>query len=89
MVGMADQPAARRRFQFRLRTLMIVVTLLAVNAGLWRAFGPPVRVQWVQSIEGREGWTIVGGHEEAVLAMVVQAGVVTALVLPQRAPTQS
>jgi hypothetical protein len=27
---MADQPVARRRFQFRLRTLMIGVTLLAV-----------------------------------------------------------
>jgi recombinational DNA repair ATPase RecF len=27
---MADQPSPRRRFQFRLRTLMIVVTLLAV-----------------------------------------------------------
>jgi hypothetical protein len=26
---MADQPSPRRRFQFRLRTLMIVVTLLA------------------------------------------------------------
>jgi hypothetical protein len=27
---MADQPSPRRRFQFRLRTLMIVVTVLAV-----------------------------------------------------------
>jgi hypothetical protein len=27
---MASQPSSRRRFQFRLRTLMIVVTLLAV-----------------------------------------------------------
>ncbi len=27
---MPDQPSPRRRFQFRLRTLMIVVTLLAV-----------------------------------------------------------
>ena len=30
---MADQPSPRRRFQFRLRTLMIVVTLLAVACG--------------------------------------------------------
>jgi hypothetical protein len=28
---MADQPSPRRRFQFRLRTLMIVVTLLTVS----------------------------------------------------------
>jgi hypothetical protein len=28
--GLADQPSPRRRFQFRLRTLMIGVTLLAV-----------------------------------------------------------
>ena len=30
---MAAQPSPRRRFQFRLRTLMIVVTLLAVLMG--------------------------------------------------------
>jgi hypothetical protein len=30
---MADQPSPRRRFQFRLRTLMIVVALLAVPLG--------------------------------------------------------
>jgi len=30
---MADQPTPRRRFQFRLRTLFIVVTLLAVLGG--------------------------------------------------------
>jgi hypothetical protein len=30
---MADQPTPRRRFQFRLRTLMIVVTLLAIPCG--------------------------------------------------------
>jgi hypothetical protein len=30
---MADQPSPRRRFQFRLRTLMIGVTLLAVAVG--------------------------------------------------------
>jgi hypothetical protein len=30
---MPDQPSPRRRFQFRLRTLMIVVTLLAVACG--------------------------------------------------------
>jgi hypothetical protein len=36
---MADQPSRRRRFQFRLRTLMIVVTLLAVPCGYigWQA----------------------------------------------------
>jgi hypothetical protein len=31
---MADQPSPRRRFQFRLRTLMIVVTVVASFAGL-------------------------------------------------------
>jgi hypothetical protein len=30
---MADQPSPRRRFQFRLRTLMIGVTLLACRTG--------------------------------------------------------
>src|SRR5580693_1171162 len=36
---MADQPQPRRRFQFRLRTLMIGVTLLAVPLGYvgWQA----------------------------------------------------
>jgi hypothetical protein len=34
MARMADTPATpRRRFQFRLRTLMIVVTLLAAACG--------------------------------------------------------
>ena len=31
--GMADQPSPRRRFQFRLRTLMIVVTPFCVGIG--------------------------------------------------------
>jgi hypothetical protein len=31
---MSDQPSLRRRFQFRLRTLMIAVTLLAVACGV-------------------------------------------------------
>jgi hypothetical protein len=30
---MADQPSPRRRFQFRLRTLMVVVTLLSLAVG--------------------------------------------------------
>jgi hypothetical protein len=36
---MPDQPAPRRRFQFRLRTLMILVTLLAGVCGYiaWQA----------------------------------------------------
>jgi hypothetical protein len=36
---MADQPSPRRRFQFRLRTLMIAVTLLAIPCGYlgWQA----------------------------------------------------
>src|SRR5690348_1919362 len=36
---MPDQPSSRRRFQFRLRTLMIVVTLLAVACAYigWQA----------------------------------------------------
>ncbi len=40
---MADQPSPRRRFQFRLRTLMIGVTLLAVPCGYigWQA-----RIVW-------------------------------------------
>jgi hypothetical protein len=31
---MADQPSPRRRYQFRLRTLMIVVTVIGVLLGL-------------------------------------------------------
>jgi hypothetical protein len=36
---MSDQPSPRRRIQFRLRTLMVVVTLLAVPCGYvgWQA----------------------------------------------------
>jgi hypothetical protein len=33
MTGCPDQPPPRRRFQFRLRTLMIGITLLAVVCG--------------------------------------------------------
>ena len=40
---MADQPSPRRRFQFRLRTLMIVVTLLAVVCGYVSNQGAIVR----------------------------------------------
>ena len=36
---MAAQPSPRRRFQFRLRTLLIVVTLLAVPLRLRRLAG--------------------------------------------------
>jgi hypothetical protein len=39
---MADQPSPRRRFQFRLRTLMIVVTLLAVIWGTVALTGPAI-----------------------------------------------
>jgi hypothetical protein len=35
---MADQPSPRRRFQFRLRTLMIGVTLLAVVCAVFAWF---------------------------------------------------
>ena len=49
-----DPPKRKRRwFQFSLRTLMIGVTLLALNAVLWRAFGPPVLFELVQTIDGR------------------------------------
>jgi hypothetical protein len=34
-----DADSRRRRFQFRLSTLMIVVTLLAVACGFWFVFG--------------------------------------------------
>ncbi len=39
MGRMPDQPSPRRRFQFRLRTLLIVVTLLAVPCAYvgWQA----------------------------------------------------
>ena len=42
MIPMPDQFSPRRRFQFRLRTLMIGVTLLAAVAGIWKAMGPPI-----------------------------------------------
>jgi hypothetical protein len=37
---MADQPSPRRRFQFRLRTLMLLITLACVIAGWveWRQY---------------------------------------------------
>ena len=31
---MADQPSRRRRFQFRLRTLFVIVTILAVECAV-------------------------------------------------------
>ena len=36
---MADQPPLRRRFQFRLRTLFVVMTVVAVTAMIWRTWG--------------------------------------------------
>jgi hypothetical protein len=86
----ADPPRRKRRwFQFSLRSLLIVVTLLAVNAALWRAFGPPVRVIWVQTTDGHEGWALGGGNKEIVLAMIVQACVFVALILPRPACSRS
>ena len=38
--GMSDQP--KRRFQFRLRTLMIVVTYTAITAGILTGLGTPI-----------------------------------------------
>ncbi len=50
----ADQPSPRRRFQFRLRTLLIVVAILAV---------PCAYVGWQKSIV-RERWAIRKRIEE-------------------------
>ena len=33
---MPDQPSPRRRFQFRLRTLLFVITVACIVAGIWR-----------------------------------------------------
>ncbi len=47
---MADQPSPRRRFQFRLRTLMIVVTLLAVPCAYvgWQENIVRERKEWIR-----------------------------------------
>jgi hypothetical protein len=51
----ADPPKRKRRcFQFRLRTMLVGVTALAVAAGLWKALGPPIIIQWFKTYDGRE-----------------------------------
>jgi hypothetical protein len=52
-----NRPSPRRRFQFRLRTLMIVVTLLAVACGYigWQAKIVRERretVRWIETLGG-------------------------------------
>jgi hypothetical protein len=54
---MPAQPSPRRRFQFRLRTLLIVVTLLAVPLGYvgWQAkivHERQVMMRWVEEHDG-------------------------------------
>jgi hypothetical protein len=46
---MADQPSPRRRFQFRLRTLFVVVTFAGITAGILKGIGPPIVVHTVSS----------------------------------------
>jgi hypothetical protein len=48
-VSMRDQPSPRRPFQFRLRTLLDVVTIVALFASAWRisaATNAPILVEW-------------------------------------------
>jgi hypothetical protein len=79
----ADPPKRKRRwFQFSLRTLLIGVTLFAVNAGLWKAFGPPILVGWVQTIDGREELAI-GGNLGSLFASILQACIVVGFILPR------
>src|SRR4051812_30730798 len=54
---MPDQPHPRRRFQFRLRTLMIGVTLLAVVC----AASAQTFHEW-QIVRKREAW--ISGHQQ-------------------------
>jgi hypothetical protein len=65
---------APRRFQFRLRTLFIVVTLLAINAALLRTFGPPFIS--IQTVDGREIWGVNEATLECLFCEVLVAGVV-------------
>jgi hypothetical protein len=58
----ADQPPPRRRFQFRLRTLLIGVTLLAVACGY---------VGWQASIaRDRQAWLIAHPRRDAMLVPI-------------------
>jgi hypothetical protein len=70
------------RLQFRLRTLMIVVTLLAINAGLWKAFGSPFCFQWrrIEVDDGPPRWAL-DGHAESLAGIVATVGVDGFLVL--------
>ena len=76
---MADRVPPRRRFQFRLRTLMIVVTLLALPMGYvgWQAKIVRERKFWLETHAAREpggddmysvdpGWVVFrdGNHEQ-------------------------
>ena len=86
---MPDQPSPRRRFQFRLRTLMIGVTLLAVPLAYvgWQAKTVAERRALLLLIESREyGWYLsersashdfpsaASGHDLAASGHNVTAG---------------
>jgi hypothetical protein len=59
-----DSPAPRRRFQFRLRTLMFVVTLLAAACGYarWQAEIIRERHDAVETHESRTSWDVPGAR---------------------------
>jgi hypothetical protein len=64
MASMADQPSPRRRFQFRLRTLMIVVTLLAVPMSYvgWQAKIVRERSAMREWVSGQDGRCMQSGY---------------------------
>ena len=69
----ADQPKhKRRRFQFRLRTLMIGVTLLAVPCAYvgWQAKIVREREASIQEIKGLGGYTVARYDDSAASAFL-------------------
>jgi hypothetical protein len=61
------------RFQFRLRTLMIVVTLLAMVAGTMRLMGPPwldTPSRWDSGFVA--GWLILAAAEFYIAWIVLR-----------------
>jgi cytochrome oxidase assembly protein ShyY1 len=66
----------RRRFQFRLRTLTIGVTFVAITAGILTSLGPPIVERryvgaWEDHIQYELNWPAIAALTAAAIALIL------------------